>query len=402
VGGEEGALAASIRENAPAVEQDAAQHAPVPQGVADSIAVSAEAPVSPPPARSLSASSAVAPPPPPPPGRAIVQERRRQLVTGQPGERAWTRRDLPPRSRIADGDPRNRESYNQLSEVLAAYAEWPELRRVALRWQPYDPENPQVYEVLGLAAGELGDETEEARAFASLIEVAPAKTELLQRAGLLLVRAHRARLAEAPLRRALELRPDRANGYRHLALMLWLDGRVEEAARVLESATRQSFPGWYGDVQRVIREELGYVYRAWMKKEPSRRDEIAERAREHDVDLTRRDALRVTLAWETDANDVDLHVVDPSGEETFYGHPSARSGLSLYGDITQGLGPEVIRTGTLSKGTYHVGVRYFAAGPMGISRGVVVVLRGDDDIQIHPFRLAIGGGDIRYVTAVKY
>src|SRR5688572_32263201 len=47
-----------------------------------------------------------------------------------------------------------------------------------------------------------------------------------------------------------------------LALMLWQDGRVEEAARVLESATRQNFPGWYGNVQRVIREELGYVYRA--------------------------------------------------------------------------------------------------------------------------------------------
>jgi hypothetical protein len=37
---------------------------------------------------------------------------------------------------------------------------------------------------------------------------------------------------------------------------------------------------------------------------------------------------------------------------------------------------------------------------MGISRGLVVVMR-DDDIDIHPFRLVQGGGDIRYVTAVK-
>ena len=41
----------------------------------------------------------------------------------------------------------------------------------------------------------------------------------------------RAKLAEAPLRKALEARPDRANGYRHLAMMLWSEGRIEEAAR---------------------------------------------------------------------------------------------------------------------------------------------------------------------------
>ncbi len=343
--------------------------------------------------------SVPAPPPPPPASRIVRPESKSEAV-------AWTKHERPSRESIKDleakltENPRDREVYNQLGETLAAYGEWSALRRLALRWQPYDPENPQVYELLGTAAEELGNETEAARAFASLIEIAPAKPELLQRAGLLLLRAGRARLAETPLRRALELRPDRANSYRHLALMLWREGRVEEAARVLESATRQQFPGWYGGVQRVIREELGYVYRAWARKDPSRKNEIADRAREHDVDLSRNDALRVTLAWETDANDVDLHVVDPSGEECYYGHKETRSGLDLYEDITQGLGPEVIRTSALKGGTYHIGVRYFAAGPMGISRGVVVVVRGDDDVEIHPFRLAQGGGEIRYVAKV--
>ncbi len=118
------------------------------------------------------------------------------------------------------------------------------------------------------------------------------------------------------------------------------------------------------------------------------------------VDLDRRDALRVTLAWETDANDVDLHVVDPNGEEVYYSHRDSRSGLQLYEDVTQGLGPEVVRTSKTLSGTYHVGVRYFAAGPMGISRGMVIVTRGDD-VQIHPFRLAQGGGEIRYVAGVR-
>jgi tetratricopeptide (TPR) repeat protein len=342
------------------------------------------------------------PPPPPPPSVTPAPERERKVSTPD-----WTKRARPPRSRILeieaqlDANPKDRELYNQLGELLAAWSEWSSLRRLALRWQPYDPENPQVYELLGLADQHLGNDGEAARAYASLIEIAPAKTELLQRAGLLLLGIGRARIAETPLRRALEARPDRVNGYRHLALMLWSEGRHEEAARVLESATKQAFPNWYLDVQRIVREELGYVYRGWLAKEPSRRAEIADRAREHAVDLERRDALRVTLAWETDANDVDLHVVDPAGEEAFYSHKRTASGLELYADVTQGLGPEVIRTGTPQRGTYHVGVRYFAAGPMGISRGVVIVMRGDT-IEVHPFRLAKGGEEIRYVAAVDW
>lgn len=301
-------------------------------------------------------------------------------------------------------DPRNRALYNRLSDALVIAEEWRTLRELAVQWQPYDPENPQVYEILGLAAEGLGHKREAERAYASLIEVAPAKPELLQRAGLLLLRVGGARLAETPLRRALELRPDRVNSHRHLALMLWLDGRPEEAARVLEAALGHTFPNWYGDVHRVVRDELGYVYRSWGSQSPERRADIEDRAREYGVDLSKRDGLRVTLAWETDANDVDLHVVDPDGEECFYGHSRNRDGLELYQDITQGFGPEVIRAAEATRGTYHVGVRYFAAGPMGVSRGVVVIMRGSEgrepSIEIVPFRLMEGGGPIRYVARV--
>ena len=324
----------------------------------------------------------------------------------------WIHRRLPTQAEVEQlqkklaADPSDREMYNQLSEALAALEQWKELRALAFAWQPYDPENPQVYEVLGNADEHLGNRNEAARAYGSIIEVAASKPELLQRAGLLLVRVGRASLAETPLRRALELRPDRVNSYRHLALMLWLDGRPEEAARVLESATRQKFPNWYGDAQRVVREELGYVYRTILNKSSQRSVEITDRARELGIDLKRRDSLRVTLAWETDANDVDLHVVDPAGEECFYAHKDNRSGLGLYQDITQGLGPEVIRTSEITRGTYHVGVRYFAAGPMGVSRGIVVIMRDrgngrDPEVEVEPFRLVQGGGDVRYVAAVE-
>src|SRR5204862_6482373 len=102
---------------------------------------------------------------------------------------------------------------------------------------------------------------------------------------------------------------------------------------------------------------------------------------------------------ETDANDVDLHVVDPSGEECFYQHKNNVSGLELYSDQTQGLGPEVIRTEKAQPGTYHIAVNYFASGPMGVSRGIEVVFKPTDGVeeapQIIPFALIEGGRDMR-------
>jgi tetratricopeptide (TPR) repeat protein len=303
--------------------------------------------------------------------------------------------------------PRDRELRNQLAEALWGRGDWAALRDLAVDWQPYDPENPQVYEAWGEAALRLNRRDEAERALGSLVEVADGKPELLQRAGLLLLRVNAARLAETPLRRALAQRPDRVNGYRHLALMLWQDGREEEAARVLQDATRRTFPDWYRDAQRVVKEELGYVLRAWMLKEPRRAAEIRGEAAEYGVDLNRRDALRVTLAWEADGNDVDLHVVDPAGEEAYYAHPRTAQGLELYQDITQGFGPEVVRAERMAPGAYHVGVTYFSAGAMGVSRGVLVVIRSSGasqapTVQIHPFRLVAGDpSSVRFVATVK-
>lgn len=324
----------------------------------------------------------------------------------------WTRPARPTpselgqlRDRVA-ASPLDRRGHNALTDALFAVGAWKELREAAIRWQRYDPENPQVYEMLGEAARELGRTGEALRAFGSLVELAPGKPELLQRAGLLLFRAGDRVLCEAPLRRALELRPDRVNAYRHLALVLWQAGRVEAAARILEDATGRAFPDWYGNAQRVVREELAYVYRAWIAKSPAKAEEIRRRAIEHGADLARRDAVRVTLAWDTDANDVDLHVVDPDGEECFYSHRATAAGLTLYEDITRGFGPEVVRSRRRVGGTYSVGVNYFSSGPMGVSRGVLVVMEegaGPDaapTVTLLPFRLVEGGRDMRLLATL--
>ena len=228
----------------------------------------------------------------------------------------------------------------------------------------------------------------------------------MSRAGFLLLAAEKYDLAEALFREALKNRQDDCNIYRGLALTLTLAKHYETAAAEYEAALMRDYNQRYGDTKRVLREEYAYLMRAWRKAEPAKSDALVARAEKAGLDLLRTDALRATLCWETDANDVDLHIVDPNHEECFYSHKNNASGLELYSDQTQGLGPEVIRTGKTIPGKYYVGVNYFSSGPMGVSRGVVVIHKPIDGIdeqpRIVPFCLIEGGREMRWVGTRKF
>jgi len=79
--------------------------------------------------------------------------------------------------------------------------------------------------------------------------------------------------------------------------------------------------------------------------------------------------LRVVLSWDTDATDVDLHVVSPSGEHTWYGNRVTPSGGALDVDVTTGFGPEIFAHPKPQPGAWQVWVNYY--GGLGSS--------GDDD-----------------------
>jgi tetratricopeptide (TPR) repeat protein len=307
--------------------------------------------------------------------------------------------------------PRDRRLRNSYADALTKKKDWDALQALAFEWLPFDPENPQVFEFLGKSATQLKDQKTALRAFTSIAEIAPNRAALLARAGWLLLIADQHEMAIQLFQKALKNRDDDPNLYRGLALAYWMKGDFSAAADTLEGARERKFHDRYGDVKRVLNEELGYVYRAWLKSVRTQANamhpRVEARAQKSGVKLKRTDALRVTLGWETDANDVDLHVVDPAGEECFYSHKKTKSGLQLYSDQTQGLGPEVIRCEKTQGGVYHVGVNYYSAGPMGVSRGVIVVMRPDADGTVErptviPFCLVEGGSDMRHLTAVVF
>jgi hypothetical protein len=73
--------------------------------------------------------------------------------------------------------------------------------------------------------------------------------------------------------------------------------------------------------------------------------------------------LRVTLTWNTDNTDLDLWVIEPSGEKCFYQNRTTKLGGTLTEDVTRGFGPERYQIGRAAKGEYTIVIHYFNNNP---------------------------------------
>lgn len=69
--------------------------------------------------------------------------------------------------------------------------------------------------------------------------------------------------------------------------------------------------------------------------------------------------LVVVMHWNTDRTDVDLHVLEPSGEECYYKHKKTRAGGTITQDITEGLGPEMYKLKSAPVGEFDIRAKYF-------------------------------------------
>jgi hypothetical protein len=75
--------------------------------------------------------------------------------------------------------------------------------------------------------------------------------------------------------------------------------------------------------------------------------------------------LRIVLDWNKDATDIDLHVIDPNGEEVYYSHKTSKIGGRLSRDFTQGYGPEEFLQKKAIPGKYKVFINYFGDTQQG-------------------------------------
>ncbi|MEC4005550.1 VIT domain-containing protein [Flavobacterium sp. SUN052] len=74
--------------------------------------------------------------------------------------------------------------------------------------------------------------------------------------------------------------------------------------------------------------------------------------------------VRIILNWNQMDTDIDLHIIEPTNEECYYGHRDTNAGARFSKDFTQGYGPEQYLLRNAVKGKFIIKTNYFGEGAL--------------------------------------
>jgi Vault protein inter-alpha-trypsin domain len=278
-------------------------------------------------------------------------------------------------------DPATAALRGKLAQVMRKIAKRdPDVLAFARQWRDEQPTDVLAIIGLGEVAESRGDIAGAARSYGSLIDLYPSRADYRRFAGERLLRLGKpARwLAIDTFRRAETDRPDQITGHRLLAYALLRDGDYAGALDAILRGIDTKVPDdRYAGAAKLFHRDAGMIAAAYIAHGGDRAA-ITQRLAKHQIELVTDHSLRAILYWETDANDVDLHIHDAHGGHSWYQHLPLESGGALYADITTGYGPECFEvTGAANAGPYQIGVHYYRQGPMGYGMGLVEIVRFD-------------------------
>lgn len=170
------------------------------------------------------------------------------------------------------------------------------------------------------------------------------------------------------LRRVAKLRPEEPQSFRDLALVLAERGRASASKADLEEAMELFLEvalgdwGRHGDSIAIFALEEMNALIAWVERKDwpeAKKPEIPG------FDKRLRDNLhtdiRIVMSWDADATDMDLHVLEPGGEEAYYAHNRTARGGLVSNDIVDGYGPEEYLIRSAPTGDYTISTNYFGS-----------------------------------------
>lgn len=217
------------------------------------------------------------------------------------------------------------------------------------------------------------------------------------------------------LRKVLKLRGEEAQSRRDLAIVLSERGKklksegkdfdaasrcVEEAMELFADAAfkvRARKSGRRGNdfqVSIIALEELNGLI-AWVEAQDW---SLGIKPKVPDIDAAyRRDLpvkLRIVMSWDADQTDIDIHVLEPNGEEAFYRNRRTTEGGFVSEDVTTGYGPEEYLKKDLERGVYKICSNYFASHQTSLTGAATITVcvytdwgTGNEKFQLITFRL---------------
>ncbi|MCL1887442.1 MAG: DUF2135 domain-containing protein [Kiritimatiellaeota bacterium] len=187
------------------------------------------------------------------------------------------------------------------------------------------------------------------------------------------------------LRRVTRLRPEDPQSWRDLALALAERGKAgynenggrasplaaADLAEAQELLKKVVLTPWNRtrEIELFALEELNALM-DWIERHDGVAIDLDPRLRKN-LDLD----LRVAMSWDADATDIDLHVIEPSGEEAFYGHNLTSIRGLVTADITDGYGPEAYLLRSAPAGIYTVKADYYGSSQQTVLGPATVTAR---------------------------
>ena len=184
------------------------------------------------------------------------------------------------------------------------------------------------------------------------------------------------------LRRVAKARPFQGNIYPAIGQCLTQLGKADMAIVYYEIAMNGTFQRQGGEFKQIVAAEYIHLLRKIVsgKLDSSVKDFAAARLETLGKHLPFGTAdIVITMMWNQDQTDVDMHIVEPSGEECYYQHKKTRSGGQLSSDITTGFGPEMYYNANAPRGKYQLKAKFFGSGQNRTStrnKVYVTILRG--------------------------
>ena len=308
----------------------------------------------------------------------------------------------------------------KLAEVLAA-SDKGAAREMAEAWHAGATSDPTAALAVGLARDNAGDSKGAARAFGSLLDLAP-RSSSAGRSTAAFLEKEDPTLALEVIKEAGALEADQSMTSRWaLGVALARAAKLEESVDALAStldvwmSVRSLDNGDTSDfreLQRaffrtpstldVLEHELSVVAAAAASAHPEKRAAIQARLAPYGIELATRPSLRFVLTWESDA-DVDLQV-ESGGRPWDPGASSARDALPGEGlvlDDAPSFGPEeFVVTGAARAYPYRALAHLH--GPAANVLGRVDVLdydgRGHLAVEERPFVVQTEGGTAPVIT----
>lgn len=185
------------------------------------------------------------------------------------------------------------------------------------------------------------------------------------------------------LKKIVHLAPEEPASHRDLAIALADNGKCDQAANTLAHVVNTPWPSRFPDVSVIALAELNAMTETCVMTNPIPvSDELLA-----SIPVE----LRIVLTWNVKDTDIDLHVIDPNKERTYYGSPRSYQGGKLSRDSIQGNGPEEFILRNPLPGEYQVLIKFFGSTQARLSRDATIKVQ---------FQTGFGTKDMKVETKV--